>query len=206
MEKFDPIDIEFLINSPEVKKDANEVKKQIKGIGDTAEGVTKKVNGQLNNVLDNSTNKVNKQTAAVKGSKAEWNGLGNSINQISRELPAFTYSAQTGFLALSNNIPILADEIGRLRAKNDALVASGAKGVPIWKSVLKNLFSWNVALSLGVTLITIYGKEIGEFFSQLFKGKEAIDVHTKSVEALNKAYESNEYQRPDHAALYHSTG
>jgi len=195
VEKFDPIDIEFLINSPEVKKDANEVKKQIKGIGDTAEGVTKKVNGQLNNVLDNSTNKVNKQTAAVKGSKAEWNGLGNSINQISRELPAFTYSAQTGFLALSNNIPILADEIGRLRAKNDALVASGAKGVPIWKSVLKNLFSWNVALSLGVTLITIYGKEIGEFFSQLFKGKEAIDVHTKSVEALNKAYESNEYQK-----------
>ena len=36
----------------------------------------------------------------------QFNSLGNSINQLTREMPAFTYSVQTGFMALSNNIPI----------------------------------------------------------------------------------------------------
>tara|TARA_R110002012_G_scaffold267666_2_gene451570 strand:+ start:24209 stop:27625 length:3417 start_codon:yes stop_codon:yes gene_type:complete len=195
VERIDPIDVEFLINSDEVKQDSKRVKDDINGIGDTADNVTKKVNGQLGGMLDNSTNKINTQAAAVGRSKSQWNGLGNSINQISRELPAFTYSAQTGFLALSNNIPILADEIGRLRVQNEALVASGAKGVPIWKSVLQNLFSWNVALSLGVTLVTIYGDEIAAFLKKLFNGQETIDATTSRVEALNRAYESNSYQK-----------
>jgi len=38
-----------------------------------------------------------------------FNVLGNSVNQLTREMPAFTYSVQTGFMALSNNIPIFTD-------------------------------------------------------------------------------------------------
>lgn len=41
------------------------------------------------------------------GNYAEsFNPLSNSINQLTRELPAFTYSMQTGFMAISNNIPM----------------------------------------------------------------------------------------------------
>ncbi len=200
MDKLDPLDIEFLINSEEVKADAKKVKDDIKGIGDAAEAAAAKVNGVGSGggiaaplgAAGNAAEVAGKKAAAAR---PQWNGLGNSINQISRELPAFTYSAQTGFLALSNNIPILADEIGRLKAKNDALVASGQKGVPVWKQVLKGLISWQTALSLGVALLTIYGKEVGDWIGSLFKGKEALDEHKKSVEALNKAYESSEYQK-----------
>lgn len=46
--------------------------------------------------------------------KSAYNGLGNAVNQITRELPAFTFSAQTGFLAISNNLPILFDEISKI--------------------------------------------------------------------------------------------
>src|SRR5690606_4903264 len=108
-----------------------------------------------------------------------------SINQISRELPAFTYSAQTGFMAISNNIPILIDEVNRLKQANTALNAEGKKGVPVWKQVVSGLFSWQSAMMLGVTLLTVYGKEIGNFFMALFKGNTAIDESKRKLELLN---------------------
>ncbi len=196
VERIDPIDIEFLINSPEAKAEAQKVRDYLKKIGQEAELSQAEINDLLAKLKAlEATPGLDVPAKKAAKAKSTFNGLGNSINQITRELPAFTYSAQTGFLALSNNIPILADEIGRLRKENDELVASGKKGVPVWKSVIGNLFSWNVALSLGITLVTVYGKEIANFFSELFKGRTAIDEHTKSVEALNKAYESNEYQK-----------
>lgn len=119
------------------------------------------------------------------GGGSGWNGLQNSINQISRELPAFTYSVQTGFMAISNNLPMLADEIGKIKKENEALTASGQKGVPVWKQLVGSLFSWGTALSIGITLLTVYGKEIGNFFAELFKGKTSINQSKRDFEALN---------------------
>lgn len=122
-----------------------------------------------------------------------WNGLQNSINQLSRELPAFTFSLQTGFMAISNNIPMLADEIGKIKKQNADLVASGQKGVPVWKQLATSLFSWQTAMSVGITLLTVYGKEIANWITSLFKGTAAIDVAKKSFETLNKAIEDNSF-------------
>ena len=61
-----------------------------------------------------------------------WNGLQNSVNQLTRELPAMTYGFQTFAMAISNNLPIFADETIRVKKENEALIASGKKG----KSVL----------------------------------------------------------------------
>ena len=91
-----------------------------------------------------------------------WNGLGNSINQLTREAPAFANSIQTGFMALSNNIPILADEINNLTLKNKQLAESGKPTESIFKQVASSFFSWQTLLSLGVTLLTIYGAKLWE--------------------------------------------
>lgn len=40
-----------------------------------------------------------------------FNGLGFSVQQVARELPSLAISANTFFLAISNNLPMLADEI-----------------------------------------------------------------------------------------------
>lgn len=128
---------------------------------------------------------VNAQIAALTKGQAVgggWNGLQNSINQISRELPAFTYSVQTGFMAISNNIPILIDELSKARVQNQALVESGKKGIPVWKQLVTSLFSWQTAMSLGITLMTIYGKEIGAWVAGLFKASSALDKLKKSNE------------------------
>ena len=81
--------------------------------------------------------KIPKET---KKATSGFNGLANSINQVSRELPAFAFSAQTGFLAISNNLPILADEITALRKANEALAAQGKATIPVWKQVASSLF------------------------------------------------------------------
>jgi hypothetical protein len=138
------------------------------------------------------SDEVAKIPAATKRATSGFNGLSNSINQVSRELPAFAFSAQTGFLAISNNIPILVDEIGNLRKANALLVAEGKASIPIWKLVTGALFSWQTALSVGISLSVLYAKEIGGFFKELFKGKEAFNAAKISLDALNKAYDSPE--------------
>ena len=207
MENFEPINVDFLINSDKVKADSQKVKADIVGVDQTAAKSAKNVSATVKRVYDQNVKEVNEYTNAVTNStkattaagnaavaaKPKWNGLGNSINQMSREAPAFAVSAQTGFLALSNNIPIFADEINKLRVANQALTASGQKAVPVWRQVAKSLFGWGTALSLGVTLLTIYGKEVGQFIGRLFKGKGAIDSMKESQLLLNKAFESTDY-------------
>jgi len=123
-----------------------------------------------------------------------WNGLGNSVSQLTRELPAFANSLQTGFMGISNNIPILADEIKRIRVENAALKAEGKPTTSVLKQLGSAFFSWNTALSLGITLLVVYGKEVGELITSLIKGKQAIDEAKLSQEAFSKALESTDYK------------
>jgi len=103
---------------------------------------------------------IGKHTRNVGNYSSSWNGLGNSINQLTREAPAFANSVQTGFMALSNNIPILTDELGVLIQKNKDLQAEGKPTQSILKTVAGAFFSWQTAISLGVTLLTVYGAKI----------------------------------------------
>jgi hypothetical protein len=127
-----------------------------------------------------------------------FNGLSNSVNQLTREMPAFANSAQTGFMAISNNLPILADAINDLKLKNAALNAEGKKGVPIWQSVAGSLFSWQTAMGVAITVLTVYGKEIGNFFKSLLgletKTKDQIEAEKKLADARNQAIESTSKQ------------
>lgn len=150
---------------------------------------------ELRNEIRSTSAELQKQSGVMAAQRPQWNGLQNSINQVARELPAFTYSAQTGFMAISNNIPILVDEMNRLKVANQELSKSGQKGVPVWRQVLGGLLSWQTALMVGVTLLTVYGKEIGNFFSAIFRGKSALDEAKKSAELLNKAFDHTSFKK-----------
>ncbi|GGH02737.1 hypothetical protein [Pedobacter zeae] len=173
------INCDFLINNEQVRSNTRAVQNNIEGIGQTSERVRNQVNRNI-------VNTVSQTGAAAAHARTQFNGLQNSINQISRELPAFTYSAQTGFMAISNNLPILVDQIARLRAENQALVASGQKAVPVWKQVVSGLFSWGTVMSVGITLLTVYGKEIGNWIKSLFSSRDALEAVKKSQENLTE--------------------
>jgi hypothetical protein len=117
-------------------------------------------------------------------------GLSNSINQISRELPAFGVSANVGFLAVSNNIPILIDEINRLKAANIQLAASGQPTQSIFKSLTSAIFSFQTGLSLGVTLLTIYGGKLVEMAQEAFANGRSFNSLEQRMKSYNEALES----------------
>jgi len=142
---------------------------------------------QLDSQLKGADASMGNHQRSVGNYKIAWNGLGNSINQLTREMPAFANSMQTGFMAISNNIPILADEINNLRAKNAQLRADGEKTTPVWKQIVSGIFSWQTAISLAVTILTVYGKQMVLFIESLFKSETAIKASTIAQESLNNA-------------------
>lgn len=127
-----------------------------------------------------------------------WDGLGISISQVVRELPAAAVSLNTFFLGISNNIPMVVDEINRLRAQNEALQAEGKATVSVTKSIVKALFSWNTALVILLTVFSMFGKQIITWVGNLFKAKnavvsttEALDNIAKELEDTNGSYGNN---------------
>lgn len=114
--------------------------------------------------------------------KSTFNGLNMSIQQLARELPVLSMGPQMFFMAISNNLPIFTDELARARKEYEAMIASGQKGVPVWRQVLSSLLSWQTALAVGITLTVAYGKEIGNWVANLFRGKKALDTARMAAE------------------------
>ena len=112
--------------------------------------------------------------------KSTFNGLNMSIQQLARELPVLSMGPQMFFMAISNNLPIFTDELAR--KEYEAMIASGQKGVPVWRQVLSSLLSWQTALAVGITLTVAYGKEIGNWVTNLFRGKKALDTARMATE------------------------
>ncbi len=115
-----------------------------------------------------------------------FNGLSNSINQVTRELPNFAQSATIGFMALSNNLPILADEIKRVVDANRLLQAEGKATTSVIGQIAKSIFSWQSALITVISLSVIYAKEIGNFIFGTKKATESTDAQAKAQEKLNQ--------------------
>ena len=114
-----------------------------------------------------------------------WEGLGISISQVVRELPAVAVSLNTFFLGISNNIPMVVDEINRLRKKNELLRAEGKETVSVTKSIVKSLFSWNTALVVLLTVFSMYGKEIITWIDKTLAGRDAAKSFEDALEDLN---------------------
>lgn len=109
-----------------------------------------------------------------------FNGLGMSIQQIARELPAATMGINMFFLAISNNLPIFFDEVQKARKEYAAYIEELKKGntdvqkvAPVWKQIISGVVSWNTALVVGITLLTAYGKEIFNYIGGLISTQRA---------------------------------
>lgn len=114
-----------------------------------------------------------------------WDGLGISISQVVRELPAVAVSLNTFFLGISNNIPMVVDEIKRLRKQNELLAAEGKKQISVTGSIVKALFGWNTALIVLLTVFSMYGKEIITWIDKTLAGRDAAKSFEDALEDLN---------------------
>ena len=142
--------------------------------------------------LNTFNDQLNKVSNTAGQSAQKFNTLQYSINNITREMPAFANSVQTGFMAISNNIPMVIDEVTKLRKANLELAASGQPTNSIFKTLLGSIFSWGTALSVGVTLLTMYGAELINVFTGAKDLKEEQDKLTSSTKLANDAFDIEE--------------
>lgn len=118
-----------------------------------------------------------------------WDGLGVSVSQVVRELPAAAVSLNTFFLGISNNIPIVIDEIKKVREQNAKLRAEGKPTVSVTKQIVSALFSWQTALVVVLYALSAHGKEIVTWIGNVFKGGVAIKTHIQLLEDLSSELE-----------------
>lgn len=140
---------------------------------------------------------------------SHWNGLNMSVQQVARELPSLAVGWNTFFLAISNNLPMLADELKKARIEYQAMQEAGQKGIPVWKQLTKSILSWQTALVVGITLLSVYGKDIMDWVASLFKGKGAIDDIVSAermwVDAIKEGRSSSIKERKELELLYKAT-
>lgn len=110
------------------------------------------------------------------------------LTQVLRELPAFTYSAQTGIMGISNNLPILTDAFQKVRKET----GSAWQALKIFGS---SLFSFGNIFAVAVGVLTI-------FSDKLFASDKAAGSASKSIndlktaqDSLNMALASAEYKK-----------
>lgn len=115
------------------------------------------------------------------------NNLKMQFSQVARELPSLAMGPQMFILAISNNLPMLADAISDVRKQNELLAASGKKGVPVWKQLASSIFSWQTALVAAISLGIVFGKDIANWVKELISGKKAIDNNKEALENYKKA-------------------
>lgn len=120
-----------------------------------------------------------------------FNSLNMSVQQVARELPSLTMGANMFFLAISNNLPILADNLKAARIENELLKKSNQATTPVWKQVLSSIISWQTALVVGITLLSVYGKEVIAWTKNLFTGGTALKSLSEIQSDVNKKFISS---------------
>jgi hypothetical protein len=116
------------------------------------------------------------------------------LSQSLRELPAFAFSAQTGILALSNNLPMLIDEFNKMKLKVDETSGKvlGARGA--FLEFGKSIFTFTNIFTIALGLFTVFYKEIVQFTSEIIRGSKGLDAFAESNKILNESLKASEYE------------
>lgn len=172
------------------------------------ESLIKQANA-LNDKLKEIDAKFGNYQRNVGNYASSWNGLNVQTQQLIRELPSLTMSFNQFFLAISNNLPMFADELKRATDEFKRMKAEGQTAVPVWKQLLGSLFSWQSALVIGITLLSAYGDEIIDWVTSLFKGEEEVknlvNQEKQLADARNKGMSNSVKERIELALLYKAT-
>ncbi len=118
--------------------------------------------------------------------KSAWNGLANSLQQSFREIPSTLGNFNMMALALSNNLPILGDEIGKIIEKNKALKADGQPTVSLFKQLGESVFSWQTALLVGIGLMVKYGGQLVDYIKNANSANLRVLALAESQKYLNE--------------------
>ena len=158
--------------------------------GATGQGILK----QIGDIDKQITAAQSRMSAYSRTAGTGFNSLSMSVQQVARELPSLTMGANMFFLAISNNLPILADNLKQARVEYDLMKKSGQTAVPVWKQVLSSIMSWQTALVVGITLLSVYGKDIINWIQGLFGADQAQKRLNESMTEFNTLLSKSEQE------------
>lgn len=116
-----------------------------------------------------------KLNGSFQRSAVNTKNLSFAFSQLAREAPAFAFNMQTGLLAISNNIPILLDQLKATRA-------AGGSTADIFKALGSSLFSFTGIITIATSLLTIFA---GSLFETGKQAKKAKDEYQEFVDTIN---------------------
>ena len=135
--------------------------------------------------------KLEQATGRFQRQVGNYNTAGVAMSQVLREIPAFTFSAQTGILALSNNIPILVDEMKRISLAIDNVTGKKRGWAGAFKEMASNLFSLGGVMTIALGLFTIFSDKIIEAVTGVNELTEAEKKLIEQQEQTNTTLEKN---------------
>lgn len=141
----------------------------------------------LGNVLKKLDASVGQNQRNVGNYKSAFDGLGFSFTQVARELPSLAINFQTFALAISNNLPMVADQIAQAKNEIAALKAEGKDTPSLFQRLGKSLFSFQVGLSVLITVFTVFSGSIINFIQGLFGVNQNLEESTRLLEKYSKA-------------------
>lgn len=146
------------------------------------------------NMVDTALKTLDSNTGRFQRNVGNYATATNSLSQVLREMPAFTYSAQTGILGISNNLPILIDQFRAVQAET----GSASKAFKIFAG---SLFSFPNILTIAIGLFTIFSKEIFDFISSTDK---AVDSQKEFAEAMSEGAKNGYKETAQLDSLYNA--
>lgn len=169
----------------------NEAKKMFEGLTLAANKVGSGIDSSFVQPLVRASDQLNAIPAQTSQITQSFNGLNMATQQLVRELPAASMGINTFFVAISNNLPIFADQVKRVIEVNKELAAQGLPVKSAAQQILSSLLSWQTALIAGVTALSMYGKEIANWVSGLFSAEKQMSAAQRRAEALNEQLRAN---------------
>lgn len=120
--------------------------------------------------------------------QSAFTGLSSSMQQVIRELPSLQMGMNTFVLAISNNLPILFDNIARVNEELKEMRAQGAETPSTIGAIVKSLVSWQtglMAVMLAVQLVVNNWDKI----ASLWRDKTPQERAKEAIEEMNEALE-----------------
>lgn len=120
--------------------------------------------------------------------QSAFTGLSTSMQQVIRELPSLQMGMNTFVLAISNNLPILFDNIARVNEELKEMRAQGAETPSTIGAIVKSLVSWQtglMAVMLAVQLVVNNWDKI----ASLWRDKTPQERAKEAIEEMNEAIE-----------------
>lgn len=142
----------------------------------------------LNQQYGNYTMNVGNYSSATKM-------MAINMAQVLREAPNFAISARIGIMSLTNNLPMLAENIKQVAAEQKILNQQFKAGLidtkpeGTVKMLVKSMIGLNGIMAAAMLLIQVFGPQLIDWVGSLFKTKDATDKLTESQLGLKSSME-----------------